>query len=199
MPPSKITHSEANEPLWPSVEGALRYVHRYENHPVWRTSQALARLTGSTVPGRNSSGLTEWDHHIQACMVVRLLRRHLRPWHWTVVRAYYLPLTEHGIPDKEVACARVADQLLEYLDDVALERDWIWDLVRGWAGLPMHKTHADWARQLMRDAKTLRRHRFGSAEIEGAEEVLEQWRGEAKGAAAGPLRETGLVGGDHPS
>lgn len=183
-----------NEPIRGSVEGVLKYMHSYEYHPVCKTSQALARLTGSTVPGRSSSGMTEWDHHIQACYLVRLIRRHVSREQWDILRAYYLPLTEHAIPEKEIACARVAERLLEHLDDPGLNRDWIWDLVRGWAELPMWRTHTQWARDLSRSRMTLHRRRFGSAEIEGVEEVLDEWKGEAKGAAAAPLRENGLVG-----
>ncbi|HKJ86909.1 MAG TPA: hypothetical protein VKA48_00110, partial [Gammaproteobacteria bacterium] len=164
--PSPNPTPTTNEPIRRSVEGVLRYMHSYEYHPVWKTSQVLARLTGSTVAGRNTSGMSEWDHHLQACYLVRILRREVGQQEWTILRAVYLPLTEYGEPEKEIACARVADRLLEYLDDPDLDRDWMWDLVRGWAGLPMWKSHSQWARELCHSRSNLHRHRFGSTEIE---------------------------------
>lgn len=189
-----VATKQSSEPQWRTVEGALRYLHRFEHQPIWQTSQVLARLSGEVSPGGSDSGLSELDHHAQAAYLVRLLRRRVDPWAWHMIRCYYVPDTEVGRAEKEEACARVADQLLEYLDDPSLHQDWVRDLVRGWAGLPMWKAQVQWARELSQDRKTLRRHRYGSTEIEGVEEVLEEWRGQSKGQAGGPLRECGLVG-----
>lgn len=185
--------STPDEPIRASVEGALRYMHSYEFHSICKTDQTIARMSGAISPGHEAGALTQLDHHIQAAYLYRILRRYMPSEHWIIMRAYYLPLTEHGTPQKEIACAKLAEMLLEYLDEPGLNHDWVWDTVRGWAGLPKWRTHAEWARYLMQGRTTVWRHRYGSAQIEGIEEVLEDWRGQARGKAAIPLREFGLV------
>jgi hypothetical protein len=182
-----------DEPLFRSVDAALRFAYRVEGSAIVKVSSLFRQMRGSTVRGRR---LTDgpWDDHGQAAMILALTDRILAPQKMVCVRGYYTQPNDQALETRKQTDYRILAEIVR--ETVPAPHWYVVDVIREWSG--DRRQHADgwWAEQLRIHVKQLSRYRFGRRErdSQGILSVMDKLYLSALSDLYGPMEESGLVG-----
>ena len=184
------------EPLFRSVDSALRFAYRTEGSAIVKVSSLFRQMRGSTVRGRR---LTDgpWDDHCQAAMILALTDRILDTRKMIAVRGYYTHPNDAALETRKQTDYLLLAKIVR--DTLSGAPHWyVVDVVREWAGDRRQHSDGWWAHNLAVHVKQLSRYRVGRRErdSQGILSILDKLYIAALSDLYGPMAETGLVGSE---
>lgn len=181
--------------MYPDVESALRCAYRTESTAVVPTCRALRDLRGGTV--RLSSPMTATDRIVQSAYTMMLAEDVLGAEGMVVVRAHHtIPATAGLRARKQADLWALLGRMLEEWEHFRrLDRWYLLDVLREWAGLSRDHDERWWAQHLQSAPSTLCQWRLGQkgSRMVGFEMALRLLLGGAHDSLREPFSEAGIV------
>lgn len=189
-----IPAAVTDDPLFRSVEAALRFAYRMEASDIIKVSSLFRQMRGSTVRGkRRSDG--PWDDHAQGAMILALTDRTLRPPLMVCVRCYYTQPSSALLDMRKQMDYRLLAELFRETEKTNIDQWFVADVVRGWAGDRRHHQDAWWASHLGLHPKKIQRFINGRRDRgwTGIMPFLSGLNADAHSDLWGPMVDAGLV------
>ena len=180
-----------DDALFHSPEQAIRFAYRIESMDIVKISTYFQSLRGSTVKLRRPTG--PWEAHAQAALILVMAERTLKPAEMLAIRAR---LTRPASLALELRKAKDCWYLMEYLVELRrMERVYVLDTTRYWAGYRREKTDSEWARLLSLHVNTLYHCRCGIPRTTwlGITRMLDNLEAAGMSALYRPMVDAGLV------